>query len=701
MMKWVVLAPWREWSQCNWVSKGIIATIVLLLLFAYLPTLQYDYLPTDQWRAFRYSMEGEPPLQRGILCSQLVWPFYVQTGRPFVWFGECVEHAVVSRIADFKYLRPVMFGVVLLTVLYLGAVFTPLLGGFPMGVAAAVAFVMAPGYSFMYLQGMLAIMVLGSLILSALSFMLYRHGYGHPEWPAPKRLLVSGLLFIAACLIFPTYAFIVITLILLELGFGPAPLLMTRVRLAVQTLLFYFGASLVYYALVHASVFFLRTYTGRLPDLGPYEVAIQKSAFVLYEKLSEAAQYFWHMPLFNFEMPPGVAVVLLAAFAGAAARNTVPRSRKTPFILSATATLMGVVSALLLLGAISPWLFSKMGYLVTRHLVPWNLFFCGSTVGLICLLCSYFPTANKWAPGAVLLLFVMPLSLFQYRLSLLEVKVTNVEIESIRSHLSNWVKDKGWIDKKYLLVVLPSKARPSFAEHIISDSRYGNDNVMLATSHDRQDPAFVLWMFHAIFREFSERPRIHLVNCAFDQLCANAAVQHEGTVVLGYTDGLTEIRSPVEPFVINLSLLTSQPTMPTISRISKAPTVKASSTLVNFGPYGLFTAMQPGWHAERRPPYPQTLDIDLSEVKAFRKVLLLPQDGLLSRMPGSLEVSIRSEDGAWLQVGHFDGLCNATTGDGWHDAVLDKPRNARFVRLVIFRNCGDPELLTLRGLRFE
>jgi hypothetical protein len=700
-MKWVLLAPWKEWGACNPVSKGVVAAVIVLLLIAYLPTLQYDYLPTDQWRAFRYSMEGEPPLQRGILCSQLVWPFYLQTGRPFVWFGECVEHAMVSRITDFKYLRPIMFGVVLLTVLYLGTVFAPLLGGFPMGVAAAAAFVMAPGYSFMYLQGMLAIMVLGSVILSALSFMLYRHGNGHPEWPASKRLLVSGLLFIGACLIYPTYAFIVIALILLELGLGPAPLLMTRVRLAVQTLLFYCGASLVYYAIVHASVFLLRTYTGSLPDVGPYEVEIQKSAFVFYEKVAEAAQYFWHMPLFNFDMPPGVAVVLLATFAGAAARNTLPRSRKALFILSATAVLMGVVSALLLLAAISPWLFSKMGYLVTRHIVPWNLFFCGSTVGLIGLLCSYFPTAIKWAPIATLMVFVLPLSSVHYRLSLLEVMVTNVEIDAMRSHLSNWVQNKGWLDKNYLLVVLPLKARPSFAEHIISYSRYGNDNAMLATSHDRQDPSFVPWMFHAIFREFSERPKINLVNCGFDQLCANAALQHEGTVVLGYTDGLTEIRSPVEPFVINLSLLTSQPTTPTISRISKAPTVKASSTLGNFGPYGLFTAMQPGWHAEQRPQYPQTLNIDLAEAKTFRKLLLLPQDGLPSRMPGSLEISIKSGDGDWLQVGRSEDLCNATREEGWYNITLGRAQNAQFVRLTIFRNCGDPELLTLRGLRFE
>lgn len=698
MMKGVFLAPWREWSECNSASKGVAAAVLVLLLLAYLPTLQFDYLTQDQWRAFRYSVEGEPPLVQGKRCGLGVWQFYLQTGRPFVWFGECVEHAAVSHISDFRYLRPIVFGVVLLTALYLGSVLAPFIGGFSMGVAAAAAFVVAPGYSFMYLQGMPAIMVLVSILLSATSFMLYSKGNRLEGYSNLSAILCSGALFFAACLIYPAYAFIVVPLVLIELGFGPVRPFMARARIAATKLLFYFLVSLFYFAFVKTSLVFLEAYKGVLPVVGPYEVAIQKSPLVIYERFSELAQYFLHMPPFNFETPPGVAVFILAAFVVAAARNAIPSSSKNVLVGLISGALICVVSVILLLGSTSPWLLSKMDSLATRHVVPWYLFFCGSTVGLIWLLLSFFPRANKWAPFVVLLIFVLPISIVQYRLSSLEVMVTNVEVESLRSHLLNWVQNKGWIDKKYLLVVLPSKDRPSFAEQMVGNTRYGNDNAVLATS---QNPVSVPWMFNAVFREISDRPKINLVDCAFDQLCANIAVQNEGTVVLGYTKGLTEIRSPVEPFVINLSLLTSQPTMPLISRINNAPTVKASSTLENFGPYGLLTAAQPGWHAERRPHYPQTLDINLSEVKTFSKVLLLPQDGLLLRMPESLEVSIRSEDGDWLQVGHFEGLCNATTKDGWHDAVLDKPRSARLVRLVIFRNCGDPELLTLRGLRFE
>jgi hypothetical protein len=327
-MKWVFLAPWREWSACNPVSKGIIAAVLILLLLAYLPTLQYDYVTQDQWRAFRYSVEGEPPLVRAKQCGLMVAPFYFLTGRPFVWFGECVEHAIVSRISDFRYVRPVVFGVVLLTVLYLGSVLAPLIGGFPLGISAAAAFIVTPGYSFMYLQGMPAIMVLISILLSAMSFFLYSSGISHEGNPPLKVIVSSGALFIAACFIYPAYAFIVVTLILIEFGLGPSPLFMARARLAVNKLLFYFGASLVYYALVQASLTFLRIYKGKLPVLGNYDVAMQKSPLVIYERLSELAQYFWHIPPFNFETPPGMALFVLSAFALVAARKAVPRSSK-------------------------------------------------------------------------------------------------------------------------------------------------------------------------------------------------------------------------------------------------------------------------------------------------------------------------------------------------------------------------------------
>src|SRR5262249_30608712 len=136
----------------------------------YLPTLYSDYATQDQWRAFRYSTAAQTAVYRGNACAEMIFPFYVQTGRPLVWPSECIEHAFAARISDFVFLRPIALLLVLATVVVLGRVLAPALGGLALGVVAATALVTSPSYSFMYLQGLPAAMVLLCVILAALSF---------------------------------------------------------------------------------------------------------------------------------------------------------------------------------------------------------------------------------------------------------------------------------------------------------------------------------------------------------------------------------------------------------------------------------------------------------------------------------------------------------------------------------------------------
>lgn len=128
----------KYWNTETVLSKGLILTTLLLLVMAYLPTLQFDYVTQDQWRAFRYSTLEQTPYERA---------------------KACVEHKAVAKISDFIYLRPIVLSTVLISAVYLGAELAPIVGGLAMGVLAASAFLMAPGYSFIYLQGMSALMV--------------------------------------------------------------------------------------------------------------------------------------------------------------------------------------------------------------------------------------------------------------------------------------------------------------------------------------------------------------------------------------------------------------------------------------------------------------------------------------------------------------------------------------------------------------
>jgi len=156
--------PFALQNDQDSLSRLAIIISIAFVVFAYLPTLQFDYVTTDQWRVFRYSQEPLAPIEKAKVCTETAWKFYLMTGRPLVWLTECLEHTVVSSISDFFLLRPFVLSVVLLTVLCLGLVLSPLVGGLPAGIVVASAFLMTPGYSFMYVQGATAMMALLSVV---------------------------------------------------------------------------------------------------------------------------------------------------------------------------------------------------------------------------------------------------------------------------------------------------------------------------------------------------------------------------------------------------------------------------------------------------------------------------------------------------------------------------------------------------------
>src|SRR5262249_34661994 len=144
------------------------------------------------------------------------------TGRPLVWMTECIEHAVVAKISDFIFIRPFVLAVVLATVVYVGRVLGSLIGSRIAGTLAATLFVMAPGYSFMYLQGGPALMVLIAPILAAASFDSLRKRLDAKPSSLSffvLKLWLPCLLFLAACMIYPIWAFLVVPLAFIAFAF--------------------------------------------------------------------------------------------------------------------------------------------------------------------------------------------------------------------------------------------------------------------------------------------------------------------------------------------------------------------------------------------------------------------------------------------------------------------------------------------------
>jgi hypothetical protein len=128
--------------------------------------------------------------------------------------------------------------------------------------------------------------------------------------------------------------------------------------------------------------------------------------------------------------------------------------------------------------------------------------------------------------------------------------------------------------------------------------------------------------------------------------------------------------------------------------------ISASSTLDNFDPTGVLRAAEPGWHAEKNASYPQWLQIDFADARKVSRISLLPQDTLAMRAPKEVEIQASMGDGEWTPIMSIADACRGGE-NSWRVFPLDKPVAARQVKLVIRSNCGDPNLLTLRGLRVE
>jgi hypothetical protein len=563
-----ILAQWRAQDR---LSKAVIALSLLLVVFAYLPTLRHNYVAPDQWRAFRYSLFAETPYERAKACEKLITPYYSQTGRPLLWISECIEHAAVAKISDFAYLRPFVLAIVLFSAIYVGAVLAPYVGGLAWGVIAASALTVAPGYSFMVLQGMTAGTVLIALILAAASFKAFRGWLESAgtafklEW---RKLLAPLVLFFVSCLIYPSWSFFVVGLAWIAFGADVQASRATALKRLGATLLFYFVASLVYYLFERLIEFVLQRSTGYVPDMLAYEMGMQLNPGTLMDRAREVWKWFYRMPPLDFAGPPGLLAVALALFCAYIGWQD-HRSRRRSLLSSLWVSLAAVaLGCVVLLGSLSPWLFSSLDYMASRFLMPWYLLFCVVAVGVIRIAVDALAPKLQWAAAAFALpLFLVPVAIRQEHLSMLQTEISAMEIQSVRASLAQWIDSKGYQKQRYLLFVRPPLLRSPLAERIMGSGPIAGENGEFAST---QNPAFIPWMIIALLRERSDQPvgrTMRLRNCFYEQSCIPQMLKDPQMVVIGIADGVHVIQSSEDPFVINLSGLTSRPFVPVIEHV--------------------------------------------------------------------------------------------------------------------------------------
>ena len=128
--------------------------------------------------------------------------------------------------------------------------------------------------------------------------------------------------------------------------------------------------------------------------------------------------------------------------------------------------------------------------------------------------------------------------------------------------------------------------------------------------------------------------------------------------------------------------------------------VQTSSTLENYGPSGLTFAANPGWHAQTPVTFPQILNVDFGYTRKVKDINFLPQQGLSIRAPKHIEIEVSDNSRIWKSIYKGELNCEDNSED-WRSVALDKSVSARYMKVNVLSNCGDTNLLTLRGLRFE
>lgn len=693
----------RLWSEEDTLAKFLLVSVLLLVVFAYLPTLQFDYVTQDQWRAFRYQSDVDSPLERLQECLSMLPVYYARTGRPLVWITECLEHLFVENISDFKYLRPFVLIVVIFTVVYLSLVIKKMCNDWVSAAIIAAIFTTAPAYSFMYLQSWPALMVLISIPLAAASYKMFIDKV-LSEYCSCKYLTLSFGFFLVACLIYPTFAFVVLPMALIQFICEDEICFKNRVKKIFATLVFYALTTAAYYLLVKLFSQMLELYQPNLPSLGPYEVSAQISPAIILNRVIEVVTYFYRMPPANFTAFHGATLaIMIATSITAGIKFSLIRHKHfyTSLVCYSFATFL--VCALVLSASISPWVFSKMNVLANRHLLPLYLFISFAFVWVVRGFLLYVKVDTCKIRLLSVLLILLPIAVLQNSNSILEVVSTRTEIEMLRAKLKDW-DGEGQLNKKFLLVIRPEIPRPLGVEKLLDDGGYGNDNAVLASS---KNPVSIPWMVSAVLKEKQQDRKYNIVDCGLDTVsCVSNALVNENNIVVAYAGGVgapdsNTISYVVKPYVVDFSELTSKPVKLVFKEV-ELPSVTASSVLDGFGAQGLFLQTPPGWHAGKNPRYPQTLEVDFKESIPVSSISFLPQDKtLISRCPKSVRIKVSEDKHSWIAVAADDDVCTPNSSDGWHKLQLPQKIDARYMKIEILANCGDPEFLTLRGLKVE
>lgn len=438
--------------------------VASLVVFAYLPTLQYDYVFNDQWRTFQYSLLDEPSAIKALKCYNSRIGFDIKTGRPLVSIGECLEHAFVAKISDFSKTRPIVLFVVVCTVFCLGMVLSPSLGGLKNGTAIGALFVFSPGYAFIYHIGLSTIMILIALILAAISYVIFRQAIdGNRD---KFKISVSAVLFLIACLIYPAWAFVVFVFSLIDYLFSTQLGGKKRLKCLLVKIVFFSIVVVIYYLIIEILSFFVDPGVQTGSD---YKFSANFSPTYLYKRFVTALFYYSALPPLNTLYLSLFPLKFVFLFLVVTVHSIfIFKNTNHKFITSVFSVLFTItISISVLFLSISPWLFSNMPNLSQRYFIPFFLFFYTLFVWVIIWISNKLFLSNKYISLLLILFVLFFASVIQNKRTDIEVGTSRIEIKTMRSFVDKYIDENLFYKKRYILVIMPKYPWPAFYDHIL------------------------------------------------------------------------------------------------------------------------------------------------------------------------------------------------------------------------------------------
>jgi hypothetical protein len=552
-------------------SLTFVIASLLLLGIAYLPTLQFDYAVRDQWRAFRLP-ESLTRLNELNVCASEALPFYVRSGRPLVWVGECIERALVSDIRDFWYLRLISLAILLATLLYLAAFLSESMR-IESALFAATTFLILPGFIFMAELGLNGAPVVLAVTTAVASFsQLSRSAFATGRNVLCARSARASLLFVIACFLYPAWAFVIVPLALIRSFLGETNSIAAKVRGCGRLLLFYAFAGVIYFLLAKLMVWadLFGSANINMGD-GRYEMSPHLEPAVLASRIGRAMRfvfdgYLWDLPIKSALMSIGViAFAVLTLDRTSQERLGVP-GRLLTVVVAGLSGFAGIGLSM------APWLVSGMQEVHDRFFVAAYLLPIVSIFAAIPVTLGKVRTNGRLYPIVGLCICLVP-PFAVNKVTYLDVTASMIRTDFVRQQVNNWLDKQGYQTAPLLLLVPPygsnSGPRPAFIRRLLRDPD-GSD-----TGKWSGDLNHYYEVVSAILRERQDHPvgrSVGLINCGFNRTCRDDNLAQGEPVFAWLSESEATQGHAVVPAayaLINVSELTAQPIRPTIDIVRR------------------------------------------------------------------------------------------------------------------------------------